>query len=188
MAHTPLHHLETHHPCCFCVSVSWISGLSGSLWSIGSLPLPAYLSFFLSLFSPYSAFLSVVLSLSLFLSPLCFPCYIFPHPSISPSLSQCFVSSAATNWVLPPSESSNLSVHGLSANQVAGSSQFGSHCVLAVILAVSLSLSPPLLWSFSLADLSLTLFLCCFTHSLHLALTSLNSCPPFLSHINSKMS
>lgn len=37
-------------------------------------------------------------------------------------------SSAATNWVLPSSGSSNLSVHGISAVQMAGSSQFGFFC------------------------------------------------------------
>lgn len=56
---------------------------------------------------------------------------------------------------------------------MAGSSQFGSLCVLAIILAVLLSLSPSL-WSLSLADLLSTLSL------------TVSQLPLFLSHINSK--
>lgn len=133
------------------LSVSWISGLSGLLWCIGSLPLHAYLSFFLSLFTLSLTQPPLCLSVS-FLPYASHSNLLFPnnHPCLSLFLSVSvlclsFLSSAATNWVLPPSESSDLSVHGISAIQMSGRSQFGSHCVLAIILAMSLSLSPSLL-------------------------------------------
>lgn len=51
---------------------------------------------------------------------------------------------------------------------------------------MSLSLSSSLLWSLSLAVLPSNLFLTA-SHTLHMALMFLTSCPPFLSHINSKI-
>ena len=85
----------------------------------------------------------VFISLMLPILPFFFYLTILPLSSLS---------SAATNSVLPPSESSNLSVHSISANQMSGCTQFGSHSVLVIILVVSLFLSPSLLWSLSLTD------------------------------------
>lgn len=96
------------------------------------------------------------------------------------------LSSTATNWVLPSSETSNLSVHGMSAIQVAESSHFESYCVFTIILAMSHFISittlirQPRCPSFNTVSHCLTL-------SLHEALDSLTSCPPSLSLINSKL-
>lgn len=168
------------------LSVSWISGLSGMLWCIGSLPLPNYLSFFLSLSSLLRSLSLLCLSVS-FLSPPCLP--LDPsfsiQPSLSLSLSLCDVS--PPSLLLPliessPSESCNLSVHGVSAIQMSGSSRFWSLCfsnhfglfLLASLFISITTLVPPSYWpSFNPVSHCLTL-------------STLTSWPLFLSHINLK--
>lgn len=110
----------------------------------------------------------------------------FSYLSIFRSPSLCSVSSTSTNWVLPPSESSNLSVHGISVVQMAGSSQCGTHSFyihfgqVSLFIAITSMVSQSRWPSFNPVSH-------CLMQSLRLALTSLTSCPPFLSHINSKI-
>lgn len=146
MADILLHHLETDHPCRCCVSVcqldKWPVRVAVMYRHAPSVPLSLSLKSFTHSASSLS-FCLVFISLMLPILPFFFYLIILRLSSLS---------SAAINSVLPPSESSNLSVHSIRANQMSGCSQFGSHSVLVIILVVSLFLSPSLLWSLSLTD------------------------------------
>lgn len=109
------------------------------------------------------------------LPSFCLPPFLFyPSSSISPSLCMslcciCLVSLLLQliESSLPPSESCNLTVHGVSATQISCGFQFWSCCVLTIILAMSRSLSPSLLLCHSLTELPSTLihtaFCTCYT-------------------------
>lgn len=146
MAPIPLLHWETDHPCCSCISVcqldKWPVRVAVMYW----LPPSACLSLSLTLSSHSASFLSIFISPMLLPS---LPVYFQLFPFLS--LSLCPVS--PPSFLLPLIESSLpqralISVYmALSAIQMAGSTQFGIHCVLGVFLPLLFAFSPSLLGS-----------------------------------------